>query len=187
MKVLARLLGFFLLVAVAWTPAGAAEPQLGRLFFTPQQRAALDAGRRIFAAKKSDDHPRPARQSRRPREIELNGIVMRSDGERTVWVNGKSYYRGSPRGLEILTDPGRPASARIRLPGKKTTDLRVGQRLEAGSGEVHEKYLGASAGPQPRSRAQRAERRSGSASVARPKTAPGVDENGETTRAAPAR
>lgn len=177
---------FLLLAAMACAPAGAAEPQLGRLFFTPQQRAALDAGRQIAAEKKSDEPPRPARP-RGPREIELNGIVTRSDGERTVWVNGKPYYGGAPRGVEILTDPRQPAAARIRLPGKRAADLRVGQRLEAGSGEVHEKYLAAPPEPQTRARAQRADRRNTSASAARTRTRAPADENGEPARTAPAR
>ena len=81
-----KALAVAVLVAGSIMPAAgmAAEP-LGRLFFTPEQRAALDAGKLIQA-------PRSSRvpAARGPREVTLNGVVTRSDGESTVWVNGRA-------------------------------------------------------------------------------------------------
>ena len=74
-----------LIAALPWWPAHTAEP-LGRLFFTPAQRKALDAGKQVRTSQSS-----AASAVRVPREITLNGVVTRSDGESTVWVNGRHW------------------------------------------------------------------------------------------------
>ena len=110
-------------IAIATAAAQAADEGLGRLFFTPQQRAALDAGRRIAAAK-----PKAGTTSaKRPvRELRLDGIVTRSDGERTVWVNGRAYHDGQPAGLRVT--PVEPAAARIHVgESGRAIKLRVGE------------------------------------------------------------
>jgi hypothetical protein len=101
----------------------AAEEPLGRLFFTPQQRAALDAGRRLTQAK-----PQTAtnlQRPRAPREIMLNGIVTRSDGQEIVWVNGKPLEKQSAGRRVKVKDP---STATIQVGSDQTVELRVGQR-----------------------------------------------------------
>ena len=110
-------------IAIAAAAAEAADEGLGRLFFTPQQRAALDAGRRIAAAK-----PKAGMTSaKRPvRELRLDGIVTRSDGERTVWVNGSAYHGGQSAGLRVT--PVEPEAARIHVgESGRAIKLRVGE------------------------------------------------------------
>jgi len=58
-----------------------AQPALGRLFFTPAERAALDRA------------PADAQASAEPTSRTLNGIVRRSDGQGTVWIDGKPQVR----------------------------------------------------------------------------------------------
>ena len=58
-------------------PAAAAD-ELGTLFFTPQERAALDRMRR---GEPESVVPRLARHS-------VTGFVRRSDGRNTVWIDG---------------------------------------------------------------------------------------------------
>lgn len=110
------------LALLAGAPVESAEEPLGRLFFTPQQRASLDAGRRIAARPKAEASP----AARRTRALRLDGIVTRSDGERTVWVNGRPYHSGHPSELRVTGVE--PAAARIQV-GKsgETVKLRVGQ------------------------------------------------------------
>jgi hypothetical protein len=127
-----------MLLVTAPASAGAADQPLGRLFFTPQQRAALDAGRRISSTTKKTESKPAARRG--PREVELGGIVTRSDGERTVWINGKPFHNGSPGGVHVTTDPRKPESAVIQLRGSRSAKLRVGQRLDTRSGSVNEKF-----------------------------------------------
>lgn len=123
------------LIAGVLTCAGAlaAEP-LGRLFFTPAQRSALDAGKRIGETASRAPEPRG------PQEVRLDGVVTRSDGESTVWVNGRpSDLSPLPHvGVAVGADP---ASAQIRVPGiSGGRRISVGQSLDTRSGVVREAY-----------------------------------------------
>ena len=72
-----------LALALALSAAGAAaEAPLGRLFFTPQERADLDSGKTRTTADAALAPP-PT----------LDGVVRRSDGRGTVWINGKPEQR----------------------------------------------------------------------------------------------
>ena len=66
----------------------AAAESLGRLFFTPKERAALDRGSAGQPAELAEVVPV---EPRRP--IEMNGYVARSDGKTTVWLDGEPRYR----------------------------------------------------------------------------------------------
>lgn len=123
------LLALALIIAV---PAGAAEP-LGRLFFTPAQRAKLDAGKAITEPKKAG----PTVQG--PRSVTVNGIVTRSDGESTVWVNGAPAGTRRPNAAPIMAKPAGEATARVRVMDSDAR-LRVGQTLDRRSGRVIEPY-----------------------------------------------
>ena len=119
------------LVASTIIPAtGIAAEPLGRLFFTPAQRDALDSGKYSGAA-----------AALGPRTIHVDGVVTRSDAERTVWINGRAYHDGSPDGVQVKTDPGAPASTSIRIAGKTaTTRVKVGQRLDLNSDQLQEDF-----------------------------------------------
>ena len=60
-------------------PTGVMAGDLGRLFFTPEQRMQLEH------RQQQDDDP-PA-QARSPI---INGIVQKHGGGRTVWINGEA-------------------------------------------------------------------------------------------------
>lgn len=123
----------FVAGALTCTGATAAEP-LGRLFFTPAQRNALDAGKRVGAP------PPRAPEPRGPQEVRLNGIVTRSDGESTIWVNGRpSDLSPLPHvSVSVGTDP---TSAQVRAPGVPGgRKISVGQSLDTRSGVVREAY-----------------------------------------------
>lgn len=57
----------------------------GRLFYTPQQRAQLEAARdrNVTPAK-------PASPTVMPAPLRFDGMVIRSDGKATSWVNGQA-------------------------------------------------------------------------------------------------
>lgn len=129
---------------VSVAPAAAAPtPPLGKLFFTPAERAALDAQRRAAA------RPTPAPQAAAapvpvaPRSLRIDGVVTRSDGPTAVWINGEPLRpEGRAHGVRIE----RPADATqpvvVRLPdGGRRVPVRVGQEVEVGSGRVTERYL----------------------------------------------
>lgn len=126
----------------AGAPAEVSEgAALGRLFYTPAQRAALDEmRRRPQRAAQEDKSPLPPP----PEYVTLNGIVRRSDGATTVWLNDKQVRgRESEDGLQIAP-PRRgalPGGVTVRVPQTgHVVDLKVGQQLDVNSGEVKERY-----------------------------------------------
>ena len=97
--------------------------QLGRLFFTDDQRAALDARRRARVPDKPSAAPVVASPITR-----LDGFVKRSAGPSTVWVNG-----------EQLPENVRPGERSVQVPvgdSGSRVELKPGQVLDRGSGEV---------------------------------------------------
>ena len=123
-----------LLGATFATNAGAQE--LGRLFFTPEQRAALDARRKA----RVPDKPAAAAQVESP-ITRINGAVQRGGGKSTVWVNGEAVPESAPSGSSPLVTPRAAGGGRVTLPageGVRRYDLRVGESLDRGSGEVRD-------------------------------------------------
>lgn len=96
-----------------------AEPaRLGRLFFTPEERAAMDRPpAHSFKGKKSK------------KTVRFDGLVMRSSGHRTAWINGTPWHDGEhPEGITINLPPsysGHPGQATLELEGKPSR--RIGE------------------------------------------------------------
>lgn len=100
-----------LLSLTVWSQAQAA--QLGRLFFTPEQRQQLDSGQLRGSA--ASDGSAAA--------LVVNGIVQRHGGKRTVWINGVPQATGE-------SNEQTPAVTHVQVPGKrKTVEMKVGQKL----------------------------------------------------------
>ncbi len=102
-------LGLMLVFFVAeMTHAG----EFGRLFFTPEQRRQLEA---------STGRPTAILQQPAADRV-LNGIVQRSDGTRTIWINSKAQVEdGNGQAPDVQM---------VMLPGKsQPVAIRVGQRL----------------------------------------------------------
>lgn len=117
---------------LACTPASAQE--LGRLFFTPEQRAALDARRRARVPDKPSPVPIVASPTTR-----LDGYVRRSDGRATVWVNGAALDDTGPDAPRI--DPRRSTDGSVSLSvgdSGARARLKPGEVLDRGSGEVRD-------------------------------------------------
>jgi hypothetical protein len=107
-------------LAIAPAPAGAID-NLGRLFFTPQQRQDLDRRRQANAQESAVT----AAESR----ITVNGRVSRSSGKSTTWINDVPQDD-----TQHSRDP-----AQVVLPGgdgEPSVKLRVGQTLDKIRGEV---------------------------------------------------
>lgn len=107
-----------LLTAVA---AANAEP-LGRLFFTPQQRALLEHGQHLDMEKPKKDQP----EDDKPEIIDsltVDGIVQKHGGERTVWINGVPQITGR-------SDERAPESVSVAIPGQsQPVRIKVGQKV----------------------------------------------------------
>jgi hypothetical protein len=90
----------------------AAADGLGRLFYTPEQRALLDADRAHKATPEDS-----------PNVISIDGIVQRHGGKRTVWINGVPQAAGQ-------SDEQAPASVPVAVPGQsQPVQVKVGQKV----------------------------------------------------------
>jgi hypothetical protein len=91
----------------------ASAEELGRLFFTPAQRAQLDFNYARVAQPGGNNG----------NALTLNGIVQMHGGKRTAWINGVPQTVGR-------SDERMPESATVPVPGQnKTVKLKVGQRV----------------------------------------------------------
>jgi hypothetical protein len=105
-----------LLLATSAAPAAATD--VGRLFYTPQQRAELDHKRATNAVEA---------EVVVERLVTVNGRVSRSSGKTTTWINGVPQYDTYTGG-----DP-----ARVAIDDNGTdTKVRVGDTLDRTRGEV---------------------------------------------------
>lgn len=77
-----------LAAALCGVAAQAAQP-LGKLFFTPQERAALEQSRSGGKAAPVQRQAQPAPPRAPP---QIAGYVRRGDGRATVWVDGEPRY-----------------------------------------------------------------------------------------------
>lgn len=120
----------FALLAALLGAGPAAGQELERLFFTPEQRATLDARR---AARLPD---KPAAAEILP-TTRVDGFVTRSSGRSTVWVDGEALPEGLQlEGLRVRRgkDPSK-VTVTVGEEGRRT-ELRVGETLDRSSGEV---------------------------------------------------
>lgn len=99
--------------------------ELGRLFFTPQQRQELDRKR----ATNVTTEERPVVES----AVTVNGHVTRSSGKTTTWINGVPQYD---------TYRGRDADRVAVESGDTAVRVKVGQTLERSRGEVTDSLQG---------------------------------------------
>ena len=113
---------------------GAGAQELGRLFFTPEQRTALDARRKA----RVPDKPAATPQVESP-ITRVNGEVQRDGGKSTVWVNGETIPESTTPGGQAA--PRAAGAGRVSIPageGSKGLDMRVGESLNRGTGEVRD-------------------------------------------------
>lgn len=119
--------------------AQAADPApIGRIFFSPEQRAQLDVLRTQKAvATQVRDEPVPE-------NVTYNGIVRRSDGKATVWINNEALTDTELRVKQsIVGRIDRSGQILLQTPqvsGAAQLQLKVGQTAELLSGKVDETY-----------------------------------------------
>jgi hypothetical protein len=128
-----------LLLALGAAPVWAADAGLGRLFFTPAERQALEeARRRNIRAEVQATAEKPALPP--VRNVTVSGLVRRSDGESTVWVNGKPVDGATADGLKVRVTAAQ-GTVIVHEPEKgNTVRLKVGQRADFVTGRVEEGY-----------------------------------------------
>jgi len=131
------------LFVVLFSLAGAASAVEieGRLFFTPTQRAQLD----LLRAQKVRQPPQASEDESAaapaPEVITYGGIVRRSDGKSTVWLNDRPISdraKAADAGIGRLRNDG---AIMLKPPqAERSVPLKVGQSLEVVSGVIEEPY-----------------------------------------------
>ena len=123
-RMMAALVGAAMLAASG--AAGAAE--LGRLFFTPERRATMER-QRSFNIQEA--------QTLQGTSMSLDGVVYRSSGKATVWINrqAQNEVEASRTGVSATVSPKTPGSA-ILAPGEEApAQLKVGEAINRATGE----------------------------------------------------
>jgi len=120
------------LLAGSALTARAQSPQLGRLFLSPEQRAQIDAQR--YGPPPADPALAPPPPPPPPAPpVELNGVVLRSSGRSTVWLNQEAQNEPHNRLAR-----GMPGTLTLRLSNGQVVLLKPGQRYDPASGTVTE-------------------------------------------------
>lgn len=130
------------LAAAAVSMPASAQERLGRLFFTPAQRVSLDVARSqrartALATEKSEQEATPV-----PQTITYSGVLRRSDGKTTVWINNQPVHDRESAGAAAIVGRVRPdGSVTLQVPQTgRSVSLKPGQSVELLSGAVEEAY-----------------------------------------------
>lgn len=130
----ARMTARALLLCLALLPPlPLAAQELGRLFLTPEQRATLDARRKA----RIPDKPAAVPVLESPTTT-VDGLVRRQGGRSTVWINGRPNAEGvQPDGARVRPGAGNAPNVSINIgEGERQFQLKPGQRIDRGTGEV---------------------------------------------------
>ena len=116
--------------------ATAQADNMGRLFFTPEQRLLLDNAR----GQKIKTEEQPAEPV--PEIVSLNGVVKRDDGHTTVWLNNRAVSDHRTAGGVTIHPQGTASDPVLfTIPqAERVVTLRVGQNLDVTTGQVVEPY-----------------------------------------------
>jgi hypothetical protein len=131
-----------LLLALLTTAHAATAAELGRMFFTPAQRATLDNARKqnIRAEIGNDSEQQPS-AAPVPQSVSVNGVIRRSDGKNTIWLNNRIVNEKQPGGINAAIGKA-DNRVRVNVPDSgRSLDLKVGQTVEIVSGTIEESYL----------------------------------------------
>lgn len=108
-----------------------ATQPLGRLFFSPDERAMLDQMRQKSAGRSFSS----------TNKINLGGYVKRSSGHNTTWINQQPLHDGeSPQGITIRKPSHAAEGMPLQLPSGKQIILKPGQTYDTAKGKVREGY-----------------------------------------------
>ena len=116
------------------TPPEPKLPDVGRLFFTPGERAELD---RIRVGILDSVDPNHA-----ARTMQLDGVVQQTGKAAVYWINGQRYKGREIAGATITPTALSSSTVVVHLPPPDARDmaLKVGQTLDPAGGNLREVY-----------------------------------------------
>jgi hypothetical protein len=129
------------LMLAAWALTAGAEvptPELGPLFLTPEERLRLDEVRYAPEEAPPEEPPpvaeAPEEEQTPPPEpvavdaFRMDGMVVRSSGPSTAWVDGRPVLRAGRTEKGLQVDPrGDRAGVAVVLPDNERVTLKPGQ------------------------------------------------------------
>ncbi len=110
------------------TDAGAEATSIQRLFFTAEKRASLDRQR---------NQNLQQIRSLQGATLNFDGIVQRSSGKSTVWINGQPQHENeaASNGVTVFLSPKKPGSAQIAPGDEAPVSMKVGETINRATGE----------------------------------------------------
>lgn len=119
--------GYAALTATTACAADAA-PALGRLFLTPELRATLERQRQLNIHET---------RSIEGGAMRLDGVVLRSSGKSTVWINHQPQTENSANtGVSAALARQRPEGATLTTGSDTPADLKVGVTINRATRET---------------------------------------------------
>lgn len=116
-----------LIALAALMPQVQAEENLGRLFLTPERRAMLERQRQFNLQEQ---------KTLEGTTIRLDGVMVRSTGKKTLWINGQAQHDNNSLGVDTRVAPGNPNQAEVTTNNERKTSLRVGQEINRATQEI---------------------------------------------------
>jgi len=109
-------------------PQAYAEEELGRLFFTPERRQILDRQRQLNIQEKQEIPEDPT--------LTINGVVTRSSGKRTVWINGMAQNeKDKQSGVTVTPNRNEPGKVVVQAAESPAGKAKVGDTVNRNTGE----------------------------------------------------
>ena len=134
-------LAVFALIALLPGQLFAQQPNIERLFFTPQERQRLDNIRQGngLEIQATENQSQPGLKA-----ITLNGTLQKRGGSLRAWLNNTAldsadFNIPANVGRQLTSEGGLP----LQLPGGLAATPKVGQQVDIRSGVVSETYLNA--------------------------------------------
>lgn len=120
-----------LLAAALLLPAApAAAEELGRLFLTPERRAALERQRQLNIREAE------ARVVEVGATLSVTGVVRRSSGKTTAWINDAPQDEKSDTGVRVEVDRANPGTTTVVSGEEEPARLKVGEAINRSTRET---------------------------------------------------
>jgi hypothetical protein len=124
------------LAALGCPPPLAAQQtdDLGRLFLTPEKRGILERQRQLNVERAL---------VMEGNQLRLDGVMVRSSGRSTVWINGIAHQDGQAASeVRSRIDPRDPSRVTLAVGEEAPAQLRVGESVNRATRERDDRLQG---------------------------------------------
>jgi hypothetical protein len=129
MKAIRLFAGAVCLAGLAGIVPSAGAETLGKLFFTPERRAALERQRQL--------NIQETQQVIEGATLTVSGVVQRSGGRTTTWVNGAQQDdKGAASGIHVEVDRANPGRTTVIAGEETPASLKVGEAVNRATRET---------------------------------------------------